>query len=545
MHPQVVQDHPGDCPICHMALTPLNDASASAGVPNSNQAGPAVTIDPLVVQNMGVRTAEVARGPLHKTVQAVGILNLPEPGMHDVALKIGGWIDKLDADQDGMHVHKDEVLFELYSPDLQVAQQELISALKAQRSLPSDTASTIRQEAQGLVDSATRKLRLWDVAEQDIDAIAKADAPLRDVPFRSPADGHVEDKMIVQGSAVSPGMKLMRVADHTKMWLDAQVYADQIPLVQIGQKAVARADGLAGRVWSGVIKFIYPHLDHMTRTLTVRMTLDNSDFVLKPGMYANVEIATPGIADAIVAPREAVIDTGTRQIAFVVEGEGHFTPRLVRMGMMGDDDQVQILEGLAPGENVVTSGQFLLDVESRTIEATLKLSEGKFPSQAPPEPVALPMPQTAPSKDTNVATRPAAVAAATAPTQPQLKLVYCPMAKANWLQPGDTVANPYLGTQMPTCGEVQRVLTVPSADPGLDQVVHAYLDVAQGLDVDRFDAASAGKLRKAAAQLAGEKFAALREVSGRLARAADLKTARAAFQAVSDQLIAILGRGRQ
>jgi Cu(I)/Ag(I) efflux system membrane fusion protein len=406
MHPQVIQDHPGDCPICHMALTPLNAGSSTASgaeqrilywwdpmlgpssisdhpgksamgmdmVPvYATQGGPDVQIDPTVVQNMGVRTASVMRGPLTKTVRTVGMLRLPEPGLHDVALKVGGWIDKLYADQDGMHVIKGEPLFELYSQDLQVTEAELISAVKSANSLDPGASPAIRKEARDLIDSAKRKLRLWDVAEEDIEAIAKADQPPKDVPFRSPATGHIEDKMIVQGSAVQMGMKLMRVADHTQLWLDAQVYEEQLPVVKLGQKVVATVEAVPGKSFTGTVSFMYPHVDHVTRTLTVRMTLENPDFELKPGMYATVEIKTQPSPDTIQVPREAVIDTGVRQIAFVAEGGGHFTPRQVRMGIMGDDDMVQILDGLAPGETVVTSGQFLMDVESRTIEATQKL----------------------------------------------------------------------------------------------------------------------------------------------------------------------------
>jgi Cu(I)/Ag(I) efflux system membrane fusion protein/cobalt-zinc-cadmium efflux system membrane fusion protein len=409
MHPQVVQDHPGDCPICHMALTPIDaNSAADKGTerkvlywwdpmlgPGSKSdhpgksamgmdmvpvyaesAGPQVRIDPAVVQNMGVRTAIVTRGPLHKTVRTVGMLKLPEPGLHDVSLKVGGWIDKLYADQEGMHVAQGEPLFDLYSPDLQVVEEELIASVKAEKSLPADSSGELRREAHSLVESSRRKLLLWDVAEQDIDTIAKADKPPRNVPFRSPATGHVEEKAIVQGSAVQPMTRLLRVADHTKMWLDAEVYMDQLPAVKEGQEVAATVDGAPGKTWKGTISFIYPHVEHMTRTLMVRITLDNPDFALKPGMYASVEIMTQPIAEAITTPAEAVIDTGERQIVFIADGNGHFTPRKVRTGLAGDDDRIVIVEGLVPGETVVTSGQFLMDVESRTIEATQKLTAG-------------------------------------------------------------------------------------------------------------------------------------------------------------------------
>lgn len=335
--------------------------------------GPAVTIDPTVVQNMGVRTAVVSRGPLTKTVWAVGMLEVPEPLQYDINLRINGWITKLYSNQQGMHVHQGEILFGLYSPDLQVAGEELIGAIKALKSLDPNASQALKDESQQLVDSAKQKLRLWGIADQDIDAIARNMKVPPSFPFRSPAHGDVMDKMVVQGSAVQAGMKVMRIEDHSQLWLDAEVYEENIPLVALGERVEATVDAVPGKIFTGPITFIYPHLDHMARTEIIRVTLDNPNYELSPGMYATVKIITQPIRDAVLVPREAVIDTGTRQIAFVAMPGGHFEPRKVRMGLIGDDDRVQILEGLAPGEIVVTSGQFLMDVESRTTEAIDKL----------------------------------------------------------------------------------------------------------------------------------------------------------------------------
>ena len=415
MHTQVIQDHPGNCPICHMALTPLKDdaASASTGerkvlywwdpmlgpssisdkpgksamgmdrVPvyaESLSAGPRVTIDPTIVQNMGVRTALVTRGPLDVTLRAVGVLKAPEPGLHDVSLKINGWIDTLHADTDGMHVHKGESLFELYSPDLQVAAEELISAVHSLKMLEPTASDVVKKEAAGLIASAKRKLRLWDIADEDIEAIAKADHAPKTIPIRSPADGDLVEKMIVQGSSVQMGMKLLRIEDHTTMWLDAEIYEDQLSMISIGQRVEATIDSVPGKTFTGKVSFLHPHVDHMTRTETVRAILENPGMKLHPGMYATVMLVARPVTDAILVPREAVIDTGTRQIAFVAEGDGHFDPRKVRMGIAGDQGLVQILEGLVPGESVVTSGQFLMDVESRTKEAVEKLQHPESPT---------------------------------------------------------------------------------------------------------------------------------------------------------------------
>src|SRR5437879_3574136 len=222
--PSSISNHPGKSAM-GMDMVPYTKRPAS---------GAELTVDPAVVQNMGVQTASVTRGPLHVTIHAVGLFKLPEPGLHDITLKMGGWIDTLYADRVAMHIGKGEPLFAVYSPDLQVAEQELISAVQSRRSLLPEGSTALRNEADNLVASARRKLQLWDVDEQEIEAIAKADKAPRDIVFRSPAMGHLEEKIIVQGTAVQPGMKLLSIADHTTMWLDAEVYEAQIPLVRMG-----------------------------------------------------------------------------------------------------------------------------------------------------------------------------------------------------------------------------------------------------------------------------------------------------------------------
>lgn len=522
MHPQVIQDHPGNCPICHMRLTPLkvDDATASNAPEKEMSAGPRVTIDPTVVQNMGVRTAEVTRGPLDVTVRAVGVLKPPDTELHDVTLKVGGFIDKLNANTEGMHVQPGEVLFDLYSPELQVAEQELITAQRSLKSMDASAGEPVRREAEGLVDSARRKLLLWDVAPQDVEAIAKSDQPPRTVPFRSPAAGAIVEKAVVQGSAVQAGMKLMRIEGHERLWLDAEVYEEHIATVALGQTVEATVAGVPGRTFTGKVTFIYPHVDHMTRTETVRTTLDNPAMMLKPGMYATVRIVARPVADVVLAPRESVIDTGTRQIAFVAESDGHYDPRRVKVGLVGDDDRVQILEGLNVGERVVTSGQFLMDVESRTTEAIQKLRRGTTATTMPSMPEMKPIIAAAGGKELVVAN--------------------CSMKKADWLQAGEELANPYFGTSMSTCGEVKRKLPPPDAASPLAPVASAYLVVQRELNADKLDAEAIGKLKSAADRLPGERFPELKGATEKLASATDLNAARAAFQGESAAVIAAL-----
>jgi RND family efflux transporter MFP subunit len=339
-----------------------------------------VTIDPAVVQNMGVRTAPVIRGPLDLTLRAAGELNAPQPGMHEISMRIGGWIEKLHANTPGMHVRKGDVLFDLYSPDLQVAQQELISAAAARRAADAEGDKGAGKDAGDLLASAKRKLQLWGVDDRDIDAIAAAGRASRTVPFRSPADGEVTDETVVEGSAVRAGMNLMRIEDRSRLWLDAQVYQNQAPLVRLGQTMEANVIGIPGRTFAGKIWFIDSHIDRAARTLTVRATIDNADGSLEPGMYANAAIRCRAADEALLVPRAAVIDTGARQLVFVALSGGHFAPRTVRAGREDAQGRVEILAGLAQGETVVTSGEFLMDVESRTREATEKFSGSSIES---------------------------------------------------------------------------------------------------------------------------------------------------------------------
>ena len=363
MHPQIVQDHPGPCPICGMPLIPLVTQLPKGELLHTNT----VVIDPTVVQNMGVRTAMVMRGPLTKTVRTLGTLEIPQTAQYDVGVRVNGSIEKLYADQEGIHVHRGDVLFDLSSLDLLPIEQQLIML---------NTWPTWGRSKE--IRAARQQLAAAGIAEQDIDAIAQSAKPPLTVPVRSPADGVIQDKAIFAGSAVQAGMQLMRIEDHSALWLQAQVFERQSSLIKVGQTAQAMFDSAPGKMFTGRVDLIYPHVDPQSRTTMVRITLDNPSDDLKPGMYAQVGIVTTPLKDAPLAPREAVIDTGTRQIAFKAQSQGHFEPIDVAMGLVGDDDRVQILSGLKEGDTVVTSGQFLLEATSRTNESLLKMRQNSL-----------------------------------------------------------------------------------------------------------------------------------------------------------------------
>jgi multidrug efflux pump subunit AcrA (membrane-fusion protein) len=353
MHPQVLQDKPGPCPICGMALTPVQTTADAA-------ADTSVRIDPVVVQNMGIRVAPATEGPLRVRLRAAGSLVEAEPRRHDVNLRVSGWIERLYADTEGAHVAAGDPLFDLYSPELQVAVQELIAAGRA------------GGDGGTLASATARKLRLWGLSEAQVERLGKLERAPATISFVSPVHGHVVEKNVVAGAAVQAGTRVLRIVDHSLLWLDAQVFEQDLPLVRVGQEASASFPGRPGERFSGTIVFVHPHVEEMTRAAAVRIEVANPTLALRPGMYGTVEILIERTAAAVQVPREAVIDTGVRQVVFVAAGEGRFEPRPVGVGAPGEDGVVEIVAGLRAGETVVTSGQFLLDAESRFKEAIAK-----------------------------------------------------------------------------------------------------------------------------------------------------------------------------
>jgi len=425
MHPQVIQNKPGFCPICNMKLVPLRretnpisaagTGTAAGGTGKRDRkiayywdpmmkppyvskrpgkspmgmdlvpvfedevsSGLAVTIDPVVTQNMGLRVDVVTEGPLRDVIRTVGYFRAPESGQHDVVLKVGGYIERLFANTAGVLVEKGAPLFDFYSPDLLVTEEELIAAKRSLDALPATAAEDVRVQSKELLDNVRRKLEIWDVGEKEIDALLASGMASRTVTFRSPATGFIVEKNAIQGASVMAGERLYRIADLSTLWLDAQLYENDLSFVEVGQKATATVQGASREPLAGEVIFIDPAVNETTRTAAARLAFKNPRFALKPGMFANVEITVSISKSAIQIPREAVLDTGKRQIVFIARGGGRFEPREVRTGAETAGGVVQILVGLAPGDTVVTSGQFLLDTESRTREAIEKMTHEKL-----------------------------------------------------------------------------------------------------------------------------------------------------------------------
>lgn len=351
MHPSIRNEGPGTCPICSMDLIPVSREEVETGV---------IRVDARRRQEIGVRTAPVTVRPVEATIRAVGTVTYDETRLTAVSLKVGGWVDRLHVEETGQPVRRGQPLFTIYSPELLAAQEELLTALASQRAAR-DTG--VPDRADYLVAAARRKLALWDLSSRQIDEIAARSEPLESVPVHSPATGFVVEKNVIEGAAVKPGETLFRIAGLATVWLEAEVYESELPLVRVGQAAEVTFPYLPGRSFQGRVGYVYPYLDRATRTGRVRIELPNRDLALKPDMYADVVLRSAE-GSRVVVPEEAVIYAGPRRLVFVDLGEGRLQPREIEVGIKAGD-AYEVLSGLEEGEVVVVSGNFLIAAESR------------------------------------------------------------------------------------------------------------------------------------------------------------------------------------
>jgi len=344
MHPSVHETHAGKCPICGMDLVPVTESEARSG---------AVRVDPQRLQKIGVRFAQVERAPLTRSIRALGRVTWDETKLVDVALKIRGFVRELRADALGAKVTKGEALFSVYSPELYAAQTEYLQAL--------------RGRSESLRSAARARLRLWDVADPEVAALEKRGTVLETLPVRSPASGVVVEKNVVEGAAFEAGMRLFRIAPLEHVWVEAEIYASDLALVSVGQSATISAPYLPARTLEGHIAYVLPSLASETRTARVRLELDNGDLALRPEMFVDVELHVD-LGERVLIPVSAVIVAGERRVVFVDRGSGVLEPRAIKTGV-ANDERIEILEGLEPGERVVASGNFLIAAESRVQSA--------------------------------------------------------------------------------------------------------------------------------------------------------------------------------
>ena len=372
MDPNYRSSQPGKSPM-GMDLIPVYEDGAEDGLTDG-----AVRVSKQFLQNFSVRTAEVKRGDLQRSIRTVGILAHNDEKVVSVNTKFEGWIERAEVNNVGESVQQGDVLFEIYSPELLTTQREYLAAMDYVARLQAGEAQADAvDQAQSLLEATRERLRHWDVTEAQIAALETAGTAFRTLPFLAPASGLVVAKMgdSLDGMKLTPGMTVLKIADHSALWVEAQLDEEDVRYAHEGSPASIEVAAFPERRWNGTIRFFRSALSAETRALTAFVEIANPDLALRPMMYVNVSIKAEGVRDAVLAPAESVLRSGTRTVVIVDRGDGVFEPREVALGLTADGLQ-EVTDGLAAGERVVVSSQFLIDSESNLQAATSQLLRG-------------------------------------------------------------------------------------------------------------------------------------------------------------------------
>jgi Cu(I)/Ag(I) efflux system membrane fusion protein len=345
------------------AVEPMPDMKDMPGMATPAAPSGAVVLPAVQQQLIGVRTTEVSYALLGQEIRAVGTINHDERKLTQVNLRVAGWIKKVFVDAVGKPVRKGEPLLTLYSPDLLATQDEYLLALRSQAQLAGSPMLDARTGAEALVASARERLKLWSFTDQQIAELERRGKAEPVITVYAPSTGIVLKREALPGKYVDPGTTLYELADLSTVWIYADVYESEIAGVKLNQPATATFDAYPGETFQGKVQYIYPYLNETTRTVRVRLELPNPKLKLKPGMYGNVLIQTDQ-QERLVVPKEAVLDTGVRQIVFLDKGKGMYVPIEVKLGRRSED-KVEVLAGLKEGDHVVTAANFLLDAQSK------------------------------------------------------------------------------------------------------------------------------------------------------------------------------------
>jgi Cu(I)/Ag(I) efflux system membrane fusion protein len=427
MHPQIIRDKPGNCPICDMKLVPMEEPSSGTvpkAAPAKAEGGPrkilfyrspmgtgetsptprkdsmgmdfvpvysdetdaaagprgpeglaTVTVDARKASLLGLKTVAVVRAPFETSIRTTGRVAPDERRVHHIHTRYEGFVEHVTADFTGKFVKKGEALAFIYSPELYATQQEYLLALKASHSLGASGISSVAQGGRELLAAARQRLLLWEITPADIERIEKNGEPIRAMPVYAPISGFVTGRTAYHGMKVMPADTLFDILDLSSVWVLADVYEYELPRLALGEKANMTLSYWPGRSWSGTVTYIYPSVDEKTRTVKVRAEVDNPKGELKPEMFADVTIhARP--RTVLQVPDDAIMESGTRNIVFISEGEGKLVPREVSVGDHGSG-VVEIRNGLKEGDVVVLGANFLVDSESRLKAAISAMGASK------------------------------------------------------------------------------------------------------------------------------------------------------------------------
>ncbi len=338
------------------------------GMPGMSAPSGAVAIPAVARQLIGVRSAPAVVAPLEQDIRTVGTVGYDERGFTQVTLKISGWVREVFVNSIGRPVRKGEPLLTLYSPDLLATQEEYLLALKTQAQVAASPLDEAKTNAGILVASARERLRLWDLTDAQIAALERRGKAEPVLTVYAPSSGIVLKREAVPGKYAEPGTTLYEVADLSMVWISADIYESEVAAVRLNQPVSVAFAAYPGETFRGTVTYIYPTLNAEARTVRVRLELPNPGLKLKPGMFGNVMLRTDA-ANTLVVPKEAVLETGLRQLVFLDQGQGRYEPASVKLGRRSQDS-VEVIEGLREGDRIVTSANFLLDAESKLTSAS-------------------------------------------------------------------------------------------------------------------------------------------------------------------------------
>lgn len=355
MHPWFTSDKPGKAPDCGMDLVPVYEGASDAK---------GIKIDPVTVQNIGVRTETAEKRKLSKIIRTTGKVEYDETKVYSVNTKIMGWVETLFVDYTGKYVSKGQPLMELYSPELVSTQEEYLQAIRYNKKMLGSSSTDAQKGAADLIQSAKRRLQYWDISDKEIKDLEERGTPKKTMTIYSPVSGIVIDKMVLKGQNVMAGMELYKIADLSTVWVQADVYQYELPWVKLGQPVDLELSYLPGKTYKGNITYVYPYLGMESKTIKVRIEVRNTSSIeFKQGMFATVKIESPIVINTVSVPEQSVIRSGERNIVVIALGGGYFDPREVKLGVTADG-YIQILDGIKEGEKIVISSQFLIDSES-------------------------------------------------------------------------------------------------------------------------------------------------------------------------------------
>jgi len=373
MHPSYTADKPGIAPDCGMELVPKY---ADEATENKTVAG-TVTLSDDKQAMAGVRTSVVTRQSVQRMVHTSAVIVPDESRIAHVHVKFNGVVEQVFANTTGTYVHKGQPLFTVYSADLLAAEEEYLLAKRSQATLSRSSVQQIASSAQSLLEAARERLSRWDISEEQIRQIDQTGRPIHALTITSPVNGYITDRKAITQSAVTTDTELYTISDLSSVWALVDIFENELPYVHVGQRVTLSFSYEQGKSYSGAIMMLYPGVDTQTRTVKARVSLSNPNTHLKPQMYAGATIHVD-YGNHIAIPRDAVLDSGNQQQVFVVQDGGTFVPRAVTLGPTFDD-LVVVLDGLKDGETIVTSGNFLLDSESRMKSPNTNSKQGVKP----------------------------------------------------------------------------------------------------------------------------------------------------------------------